>query len=386
MIQRNASKKVLELAAQYPVVTITGPRQSGKTTLCRMLFPEYTYLSLEDLDIRDFARSDPRGFLRQYSAHIVLDEIQRVPELLSYIQGIVDNNTANGQFILTGSHQFDLVQSVTQSLAGRTALVTLLPFTLDEVYTEKKDIPSLETVLFTGFYPRIHDQKLPPAEALSFFITTYIERDVRNIVNIKDLSVFDRFLKLCAGRCGQIVNYSSIGNDCGLNHVTVKNWISVLEASGIVKLLRPYFRNFNKRLIKSPKLYFTDSGLACSLLGIEEPSQLCTHPLRGALFETLVVSELMKSRYNSVKRDNLYYFRDNVGNEVDLIMDYGQKTRQLEIKSGVTVTEDFFKGLKYYAALSEDADSSYLIYGGDASYERNSIALTSWKDMSRINF
>ena len=381
MIKRAVSSKVLRLAEQYPVITVTGPRQSGKTTLCRYLFKKHDYITLEDLDEREFARNDPRGFLNRFQKGAVIDEVQRVPELLSYIQGVVDTKGLPGQFILTGSHQFDLINSITQSLAGRTALVNLLPFSMNELYPVKKNIPSLEEVIFNGFYPRIHDRKLDPTEALSFYVDKYIERDLRNIINIKDLSAFDRFLKLCAGRTGQILNLTGIGNDCGINHNTVKSWISVLEASGIIKLLPPYFKNFNKRLIKSPKLYFLDPGLACYLMGIQDAGQVSSHPLKGALFESLIFTELVKMRYNQVKRDNLYYFRDNTGNEVDLILDYGDRALYLEIKSGMTVNSDFFKGLNYFSSLTDSRDSSILVYGGEKSFTREGINILSWKDI-----
>lgn len=385
MIKRKITSKVLQLAGQYPVVTITGPRQSGKTTLCRAIFKDKDYISLEDLDERDFARTDPRGFLKRFPDGAVIDEVQRVPDLLSYIQTRVDEKKAPGQFILTGSHQFDLLGSVAQSLAGRTALVNLLPFSLDEIYTIRKNIPPLEDVLYRGFYPGIHDRKLNPTEALSFYVSTYLERDLRSIINIKDLSTFETFLKLCAGRCGQILNLSAIGNDCGINHATVKSWISVLEASGIVKLLRPYFNNFNKRLVKSPKLYFLDTGLAAYLMGINQPGQIRSHPLRGGLFECFAYSELVKMRYNAVKPDNLYYFRDNIGNEVDLVMDFGSETRQAEIKSGMTVSDDFFKGLRYFESINKKAGASYVVYGGEKSYVRDNINVIAWIDMKKID-
>lgn len=385
MIKRIVSEHVLRLAAQYPVVTITGPRQSGKTTLCKHLFKDRDYVSLEDLDERDFARNDPRGFLERYTDGAVIDEVQRVPGLLSYIQTIVDKKGGSGHFILTGSHQFDLLGSVAQSLAGRTALINLLPFSIEELYPAKKNAPSLEQAIYAGFYPRIHDNKLNPTEAMSFYVTTYIERDLRNIINIKDLAVFETFLKLCAGRCGQIVNLSGIANDCGITQATVKNWLSVLEASGIVKLLRPYFKNFNKRLVKSPKLYFLDTGLAAYLLGINDPGQVSSHPLRGPLFESLVVSELLKKRFNAVKTDNLYYFRDNVGNEVDVVMDFGAHTVPVEVKSGQTVSDESFKGLRYYSALDKSTETPSLIYGGDKSYVREDIHVHGWMDIHRIN-
>lgn len=384
MITREISKKTLQLAKQYPVVTITGPRQSGKTTLCRMLFKKKDYVSLEDIDERNFAIQDPRGFLNRFPDGAVIDEVQRVPDLLSYIQTIVDKKQKEGFFILTGSQQFELLETISQSLAGRTALIKLLPFTFYEAYGNRKRTPALDKVIYTGFYPRIFDKKLNPTEAMSFYINTYVERDLRMLINVKDLSKFEIFLRLCAGRTGQILNFSSIGNDCGVNHATIKSWIAVLEASYIVKLLRPYYKNFNKRLVKSPKLYFLDTGLASFLLDIQNETQLKTHPLKGHLFESFVVSELLKSRFNVGKTDNLYYFRDNIGNEVDLVCNDGHKVNQMEIKSGQTISSDFFKGLNYFSALNNNISHSYLIYGGMESYVRHGVNITSWRDIGNI--
>lgn len=384
MIQRELIEKTIQMARQYPVVTITGPRQSGKTTLCRMVFPDMAYASLEDLDQREYARQDPRGFLNRFPQGAVLDEIQRAPELLSYIQTIVDQQNKEGFFILTGSQQFELLENISQSLAGRTALVRLLPFSLKEAYGADLKKAGLDQVLYTGFYPRIFDKGLNPTEAMGFYVNTYVERDLRMLINIRDLSQFEIFLKLCAGRTGQIMNLSSLGNDCGVNHSTVKSWLSVLEASYIIKLLRPYYKNFNKRLIKSPKLYFLDTGLACFLLDIHNPNQLATHPLRGALFESFMVAELLKKRFNAVQTDNLFYFRDNIGNEVDIIWDRSPQPVPVEIKSGQTISRDAFKGLDYFTKLSDGTDSTYLIYGGDESYTRQSVRVTSWRDIGGI--
>jgi hypothetical protein len=381
MIQREIIEKTVQLARQYPVVTITGPRQSGKTTLCRMVFPNMTYVSLEDLDQREFARQDPRGFLNRFPQGAVLDEIQRTPELLSYVQTIVDQQNKEGFFILTGSQQFELLENISQSLAGRAALVRLLPFSLAEAYGADLKKTGLDQVLYTGFYPRIFDKDLNPTEAMGFYVSTYVERDLRMLINIRDLSQFEIFLKLCAGRTGQILNLSSLGNDCGVNHSTVKSWLSVLEASYIIKLLKPYYKNFNKRLIKSPKLYFLDTGLACFLLDIQNPNQLATHPLRGALFESFIVAELLKKRFNAAQTDNLFYFRDNIGNEVDIIWDRSPQPVPLEIKSGQTVSRDAFKGLDYFNKLSGGTDSGHLVYGGDESYIRQSVRVTAWRDI-----
>ncbi len=380
MFSRKISNKIMDYSKQYPVITIVGPRQSGKTTLCKHLFKNKPYVSLENLDERDFATVDPRGFLNRFPDGAVLDEVQRTPKLISYIQQIVDDKNEEGLFVLTGSHQFEVINSINQSLAGRTAIVKLLPFSMTEINTELIN-KTLNEIMFTGFYPRIHDKNLNPSEALSFYISTYIERDVRDIINIKDLSTFDRFLKLCAGRTGQIINYSSLGNDCGVNHKTVKNWLSILEASFVIKLLQPYYKNFNKRLIKSPKLYFIDTGLCCNLLSIQESKQIESHPLRGAIFENLIISEMLKTRYNKVKDDNLYYFRDNLGNEVDLIMDYGNTVEQIEIKSGQTVNKDYFKGINYFKKLNPEIKNSYIYYGGFESYERQGMNIKSWRDL-----
>ena len=384
MIQREISAKTLQYANQYPVVTITGPRQSGKTTLCKMFFQEKAYVSLENLDDRQFAKNDPRGFLARFPKGAVIDEIQRVPELLSYIQSIVDETQTEGFFILTGSQQFELLENISQSLAGRTALVRLLPFTLAEAYGVECDNISLDHVLYTGFYPRIFDKKLNPGEAMQFYVNTYVERDLRLLINIKDLSKFEIFLKLCAGRTGQILNLSSLGNDCGVNHATIKNWISVLEASYIIKLLRPFYKNFNKRLIKSPKLYFLDTGLASFLLDINDEKQMNTHPLRGSLFENFVISEFLKNRFNNGQTDNLFFFRDNTGNEVDLICDHGQKTDAVEVKSSQTIAPDFFKGLRFFSKLSGDIRNRIVIYGGDSSYVREDFHVTGWRDIGRV--
>jgi len=352
MIERTLGPKVQALARQYPVVTLTGPRQAGKTTLCQMLFSGKLYFSLEDLDIRNQARSDPRAFLEGcVKRGVVLDEIQRVPELVSYIQGLVDREKRPGRFILTGSQDFELLNTITQTLAGRTALATLLPFSFAEIYKGKKE-PSIDHILYAGFYPRIHDQKLNPTEALAFYVSTYLERDIRSLINVKDLSKFELFLRLTASRTAQVLNLSSIANDCGINHNTARSWLSVSEASYVIHLVRPHHRNFRKRLVKSPKLYFVDVGLAGYLLDLENKKQLANHPLKGALFETFVVGEFLKARLNAGKRSNLYFFRDNVGNEVDLVLEGGTKVSPVEIKLGATFATDLIKGLLYYRRLN----------------------------------
>jgi len=383
MIPRQISKKLKQLAVQYPVVAVTGPRQSGKTTLVKHTFPDKKYASLEDPDIREFALSDPRGFLSAYSGGAILDEVQRAPDLFSYIQTIVDQSGKEGLFILTGSFHFGLMERISQSLAGRTGLLTLLPFSFHELYRKGMIPGSLEMLLYTGYYPRIYDKQLPPSEWYANYVTTYLERDVRVIRKIGDLDQFQRFLKMCAGRSGQILNLTSLGNDCGITHNTARAWLSVLQAGYIIFLLQPHFQNFNKRLVKSPKLYFYDTGLLSFLLGINSADVLLTHPFRGPVFETWVISELLKGRFNSGLRPNLYFWRDNSGNEVDCIIDHGDKLSALEIKSGQTITNDSFKGLKYWSKISKkDCEDSYLVYGGEMSQTRKEGNVFGWKSFA----
>jgi len=374
LIQRTIQSELLRLSGQYPVVTIIGPRQSGKSTLCRMAFPEKPYVSLEQLALRDFALHDPQGFLHSYARDgAVLDEIQRAPGLLSEIQVLVDAHPERkGTFILTGSHQFMLMESITQSLAGRSAILRLLPFSYGERYTADAAPPDLSRLLFEGFYPRIYADGLNPAEALSFYVTTYVERDVREIMAIKDLSLFSRFLRLCAGRTGQILNANSLAADAGINHNTARSWLSLLEASFIITLLQPHFQNFNKRLVKAPKLYFWDVGLACHLLGIDRAEQVSYHPLVGALFETWVVTELMKQRLNMVREPRMYYWRDNVGHEVDLLFETSAGIVPMEIKLGATIQREAWKGVEYYRNLNASASPGILVYGGTERQQRSS--------------
>jgi len=379
MIKRFLQENLQALARQYPVLTLTGPRQSGKTFLGRAAFPDWSYASLEDLETRRFATEDPRGFLAQYSGGVILDEVQRTPDLPSYIQGMVDERQEAGQFLLTGSQQFEVTRSVNQSLAGRTAVLRLLPFAWGEIYSEA-EAPDLNTVLYTGFYPRIHDQRLNPTEALSFYTATYLERDLQSLIQVRDMGAFERFLKICAGQVGQLVNFSKLGNDVGVDQKTVKSWISIMEASYIIFPLRPHFQNFRKRLVKSPKLYFCDVGLACFLLGIGKPEHLESHPLRGSLFENFVIAEFLKNRFNRVQTDNLYFFRDHVGNEVDLILDYGSDLIPVEIKAGKTLTPDYFKGISFYRGLSEKSGrSAFLVYGGTEAREQSGVRVFSYR-------
>ncbi len=368
MIHRILSEKLIQWSREYPVVTVTGPRQSGKTTLCKALFPEKPYISLEESSLRLQAREDPRGFLARFPDGAILDEIQRAPELPSYIQTIVDSRDSPGMYILTGSQQFELMAGVSQSLAGRTAIARLLPLSYPELYAQGP-APDLSTMLYTGFYPRIHDRNLDPSEAMSFYFSTYVERDLRQILQVRDLASFERFMRLLAGRNGQILNASGIAADCGISHGTVKGWLSVLQQSALVYLLGPYYRNQGKRLVKSPKVYFLDTGLLCWLLNIYSPAQLDSHPLRGSIFEAYVVAEFLKSLYNRGKPDTLLYFRDQKGHEVDLLSEAQQGLLLCEIKSSATFHPDFLAGMRYFETVYAQPVSKRLVLGStDAPY------------------
>jgi predicted AAA+ superfamily ATPase len=381
-------------ARRFPVVTLTGPRQSGKTTLTREAFPRHAYVSLETPDERAFATEDPRGFLERFRKPVILDEAQRVPDLFSYIQTFVDADDRPGRYILTGSHNFLLMQSVSQSLAGRTAVLHLLPFSLAEL--EDRPLLSSDTIglglrnqpaprehlwsrLFAGFYPRIHDRKLHPTDWLASYYRTYVERDVRSILKVGDLETFGRFVRLCAARTGQILNSSTLASDAGVTHPTAKSWLSVLEASFLILMLRPHYNNYGKRLIKSPKLYFIDTGLLCYLLGIRRPEDLEIHSLRGPIFESFVVSELHKNYVHRGETPQLYFWRTSDGHEVDVIVERGETLIPIEIKSGQTIAGDSFNGLMYWQNLAgKRAGPGALVYGGKECYRRDGITVYPW--------
>lgn len=382
MIERTLAPRLLDLFRQYPVVTVTGPRQSGKTTLCRAAFPHLDYVNLERPDQRQFAEDDPRGFLRRYGDGAVIDEIQRAPELASYLQVHVDERRQNGLFVLTGSQQFRVIEAVSQSLAGRTALLRLLPFSVAEALKLRPELTP-EEMLYTGFYPRIYDQALEPIQALGDYFETYVERDVRQISEIRNLSGFRKFVRLCAGRVGQVLSLSSLGNDAGVSHTTVREWLSVLEASYIAFRLPPYHANVSKRLIKSPKLYFYDVGLAAYLVGLETPRQVFTHPLKGNLFENLVVAEALKVRYNQGRRSNLFFYRDSNGNEVDLLYTLADRLIAVEIKAGETLTRQYFASFRRLRQLLADqVAGELLVYGGEESQERRGVRVTGVKGLA----
>lgn len=385
LIARTIESVLRDLKGKYPIVTITGPRQSGKTTLCRMVFAEKPYANLESPDVRQFAIDDPRGFLSQFPDGAVLEEIQRAPELVSYLQTMVDDDQRAGRFILTGSQQFEVSNTINQSLAGRSALLRLLPFTMTELQSSDW-IPDVDRLLLHGFYPRIWDRNLNPTQALGDYFETYIERDLRQLVTIKDSHLFQRFVRLCAGRVGQLLNFNSLANDAGVSHTTARNWISLLQASYIVFLLQPYHRNISKRLVKSPKLYFYDVGLAAFLLGIEDENQISRDPLRGNLFENLVIGEALKYRFNQGKRSNLYFYRDSKGNEVDLLWINGSDFFPIEIKAGMTVTRSYFKGLNHLRKAYSDRipGGSGLVYAGDGDQMRSEVSVFSISNLTKL--
>ena len=363
MIEREITPFLIKLFEQYPFVTVTGPRQSGKTTLCRAAFPHLKYVNLEAPNQREFAKSDPEGFLSLLGDGAILDEIQRVPELLSYLQVLADEAGQNGLFVLTGSEQFRLSDAISQSLAGRTALLRLLPFSLAE-RRQTGASNRVDDILYSGCYPRIHDQKLEPRQALGDYFETYVERDVRRIGEIRNLSSFRRFVRLCSGRVGQLANLSALGADAGVSHTTARHWLTVLEASYVVFQLPPFSANIRKRLVKSPKLYFYDVGLASHLIGIENAGQMSTHPLRGPLFENAVVVEALKHRFNWARRANLSFFRDIRGLECDLLYENGNGIGAIEIKSGATIASDYFDALNRIAKVLPQISAKTVVYGG----------------------
>jgi hypothetical protein len=378
MFERVLKKKLISSSRQYPVVTVTGPRQSGKTTLVKAAFPHKRYVSLEAPDDREYAETDPRGFLKQLSGGAIIDEIQRAPKLLSYIQTLVDEEQKEGLFILAGSQQLLLLDTITQSLAGRTARLTLYPLSLAELHKNNIARKDLHNQLSAGGYPRIYDRKLNPAEWCANYIATYVERDVRSIKNVGDLSTFTRFIKMCAARSGQLLNLAELGNDCGINHNTAKSWLSVLEASFIIFLLQPHFVNFNKRLIKSPKLYFLDTGVLCYLLNIRDPAAIATSQHRGQILKTFVMAELVKYYANRGMRAPIYFWRDKTGHEIDCIVDENNKLIPIEIKSGETITGDFFKNLNFWKSLANSQEKRFVVYGGDRHQKREQAEVVSW--------
>jgi uncharacterized protein len=383
LIKRTIQKELGELMQQYPVVTITGPRQSGKTTLAKMTYPDYHYCNLENPEIRKLATEDPNAFFKQFPSPLILDEIQRVPSLLSYIQGYVDEKQEPGQYLITGSQHLSISEAITQSLAGRTALLTLLPLSMEELINAGFDIER-DKIIYTGGLPRIYDNDLNPYKANRNYFQTYVERDLNQLSTIRDLSNFERFMRLLAGRIGQILNVSSLSNDLGVSSTTLAEWISILEASFLVFRIYPYYENFGKRLIKSPKIYFSDTGLVSYLLGIETPEQVSRDPLIGNLFENLVVLEAFKTRLNKGLDPNLYYFRDNNGNEVDLVYQRHQELIPVEIKAAMTYHEKLAKGIAFFQRTTQKATKGVVIYAGKMEFDQSHVAFVNFKETWKV--
>ena len=384
MIQREITKKLIEISNYYSVITVTGPRQSGKTTLIKKVFEKLPYISLENPDTKKRVEEDPRGFLNNYPKGLIIDEVQNIPELFSYIQGIVDENK-DILFVLSGSQNFLLLDKITQTLAGRTSVLKLLPLSLGELKNSKYSTKNVFQIIFNGTYPRIYDKNIPPHVFYPDYIQTYIQRDVRSIKNIGNLSVFSRFLTLCAGRIGQILNLDSLASDVGISTNTAKSWLSILEASYIVHLLNPHHKNFNKRLVKRPKLYFYDTGLACNLLRIYDLNQLDVHFAKGNLFENFIINNLLKSKFNNAAMSNLYFWRDNHGKEIDCIIEKANTLTPIEIKSSSTYQKEHFKNMNYWNKLADNSnENSYLVYAGNEDDTLPYGNLTSWKNLEKI--
>lgn len=381
-IKREMENELQTSASEYPIVAILGPRQSGKTTLAKLAFTNKKYISLEDLENREFATSDPKGFLQTHKEGAIIDEIQRVPSLLSYLQSEVDQNRRPGRFILTGSNQYLLQEKLVQSLAGRISLLRLLPLSILELQKQKLEL-NLEQLMLKGFYPELHTKEIRATNWLNNYIETYVDKDVRLIKNIENLVTFHSFLKMCASRAGSLINYTSLSNDCGISQRVVKSWLSILESSFIIKLVHPFHKNFNKRLVKSPKIYFRDTGMLCRLLGINSTEEVASHFLRGGIFENMIMNEIEKYYYNNGKKPEIFFWRDKNGHEIDFVIE-GKKSKWIEVKSGKTISEDFFKNIKYLKNVSKKELESYLIYGGNEKQMRSGTKVLSWKHVGEL--
>jgi uncharacterized protein len=379
--ERSAKALLARSLTTYPVVVVTGPRQSGKTTFLKKSLPNHPVVSLEDLDIREFAQRDPRGFLKRYSTPLIIDEAQRVPDLFSYIQTAVDNSGLMGQYILSGSQQFSLMAGITQSLAGRATVIAMHPLRLKELVDAGDQYPPLDTLLLQGGYPAVHARQLNPQRFYADYVASYLERDVRSLAAVQDLGNFQRFMRLCAARTGQLLNLNGLANDCGIAQPTANAWMNLLEASFIVRRIAPYYRNFGKRLVKTPKLYFLDTGLCAWLLGITTPAEMQTHYTRGALFETWVVTEALKWRAIQGNSQPLYYWRDNIGNEVDLLLEQNGGITLVEIKAGQTYRPEWAQGLQTVERHIGQTTQNVVLYGGDFTAQRSDVLQLGWKDV-----
>lgn len=380
MLKRSLAHKLASLYKQFPIVAVLGPRQSGKTTLTRSTFPNLPYFNMENPSHLSFAMEEPETFLHGHSDGMIIDEVQKVPQLFSYLQVISDERNKPGQFVLTGSHNILLNEKISQSLAGRVALTTLLPLSLKEI---DKDVTANEAI-FKGFYPRLYADHVDPLDFYPNYISTYVEKDVRQIKNVVDLSQFQKFMKLCAGRVGQVLNVTALARDCGITVITANQWLSILEMSFIIFRLQPHHQNYNKRLVKTSKLYFYDTGIVANLLGINDLSNIETHFAKGALFENMVICDLMKQVFNQGRQPHFYYWRDKVGHEIDLIIEDGENVVPIEIKSGRTINSDFFKNINYWKNISHK-EKAFIIYGGDEEQRRSAGHILSWQKLDYLN-
>jgi uncharacterized protein len=384
IVRRQIENTILEYINKYPLIAVTGPRQSGKTTLLKTLFLHYEYVSLENPDVRSFAETDPNGFLNRYSEKIIFDEVQRVPSLFSYIQTRADETPVMGRYILSGSQNFHLMNNITQSLAGRVAIFKLFPFDLQELNDAGLLNDDYLENLVKGFYPAIFDREIPSRSFYSNYIQTYIQRDVTDLIAIKDLRMFQNFLGLCAARAGQLLNLSSLATDCGISQPTAKAWLSALENSYILFLLYPYHENFSKRIVKTPKLYFYDTGLLCHLLKITKAEQILTHPVKGSLFENLMIAEYQKRIYHKNRTNDIWFWRDSAGNEVDLLIQDGLELNLVEIKAGQTVMPEMFNTLAYWEKISKRKNLlKTLVYGGNERQTRSAGEVLPWKEFGK---
>lgn len=382
IVQREIVGAMKQMAGKYPIIALTGPRQSGKTTLLKAMFPDYRYVNLENPDTRNFAETDPRSFLKQYDKYVIFDEVQRVPHLFSYIQSVVDDSGLMGQFVFSGSQNFHLMRNITQSLAGRVAIFRLFPFDFQELENAGMLQAEYTEYLIKGFYPAIYDRGIKPSDFYPNYIETYIQRDVSELVAIQDMSLFRKFLALCATRAGQVLNMSNLANECGISSPTVKAWLSALENSYIVFLLQPYHKNFSKRVVKSPKLYFYDTGLLSNLLKINDISKINSQSVKGALFENMMVAQYVKRiHHKNEKQIEPWFWRDSEGNEVDLLLEKPQQTEILEIKATQTIMPNLFKGIGYYAALETGTElAKTLVYGGNEKQNRAVAQIVPWNE------
>ena len=383
-LDRHLYAKADELLGKYPIIAITGPRQSGKTTFCKQLRPDYQFLNMELMDNQEFAKQDPHGFLQKYQNGVILDEVQNVPGLFPYLQFYTDERERKGEYILSGSQHFLLLEKITQSLAGRVAVFNLLPFSAAELEGHEWEIERWQEAVWKGFYPRIYEAGISPNDFYPDYLQTYIERDVRQIVNVSDLNLFRAFIASCAGRCGQLFKAAQVGSEIGVDAKTVRSWLSVLETSFIAYRLPPYYKNFSKRIVKTPKLYFYDVGLAANLLGIRNAGEVDVHFAKGALFENMAINEIYKNYFNRHDRPSFYFWQDANHNEIDLLIDKVNNRDIIEIKAGKTINKSFFKGIGKYKKLDAGTAKSWVVYGGEDSQTRNGVSVVSWKSISKI--